>query len=200
MINVFGNFVYTLRGGDASENGQLAGEELLQPPTLFGIAEATQSAEISFSGLAPSSEGIIEIYLNDRLEDEIDLSSESFEVRIDIKRGINTIKARYLNGNTKSPFTEEQIINYITEKPKLEVNSPSDNQTFTKADKNIYVTGLTDPENDVTINSFRAIVDSDGSFRYLLQLNDGDNQIIVEALNPAGISTQTSLKVIYQPE
>lgn len=199
LINVFGNVVYTLRGGDQAD-APIVGNELLTPPDLIGVPDATQSARISFSGSVPYKEGSIEIYVNDQLSDEIDLDGEDFEVKgLGLKKGSNTIKARYRNDSKTSAFTEDFTVNYLSDKPKLEVSNPSDNSTFTKADKSIQVKGLTDPDNTVTVNSFRAIVNSEGEFTYQLQLNDGENQIMIEATNPAGISTQTSLKVTYQP-
>ncbi len=201
LINVFGNAVYTLRGGDNSDNSQITGNTLLQPPTLLDIPLATQSAKISFSGVAPSNEGIIEIYLNDELEEEIELDNKSsFNVEISVKKGKNSVKARYILDTKTSPFSEDIFITYTTEKPKLDIATPSDGQTFTKADKNINVTGNTDPEAIVTINNFRAIVESDGSFSYLLQLNDGENQIQVVSTNQAGAVEQKNIKVIYQPQ
>lgn len=200
LINVFGNIVYTLRGGDAPDK-QLVGKELLQPPSFLGIPEATQSAYISFNGIAPDKEGTIEIYVNDELSDEIELDdSTEFEVsKLRLSKGGNVIKGRFVKNEKTSPYTSEFSVNYISDKPKLEVSNPVDNATFTKADKSIQVSGNTDPDNTVTVNSFRAIVDSEGKFSYLLQLNDGENNITIEAKNPAGATSQTSLKVTYQP-
>lgn len=200
LVNVFGNVVYTLRGGDDADKNQLVGNALLQPPTLLGISSATQSATILFSGIAPASEGTIEIFLNDELEEEIELdNSTDFSVELSLEKGQNSIKARFSKDNKTSPFSDEYQVHYTTERPDLEIPFPQDNQTFTKADRSITITGTTEPENVVTINSFRAIVEPDGSFGYLIHLNDGENHIIVEAINPAGASTQKSLKVIYQP-
>ncbi|MDO8269958.1 MAG: hypothetical protein Q7T54_04800 [Candidatus Levybacteria bacterium] len=199
LINVFGNVVYTLRGGDTSDS-VIEGDAVVQPPTLIGIPEATQSGRISFGGIAPSDSGIIEIYVNDKLEDEIKLDSTQFEAKkIDLTKGKNTVKARLVRDDKTSAFTEEYEVLFIADKPKLEVLSPSDSATFTKADKSITVSGTTDPENTVSVNSFRAIVETDGGFSYLLQLTDGDNQITIEAKNPAGVITQKQMKVTYTP-
>lgn len=200
LINVFGNVVYTLRGGDDSQT-QVIGNKLLQPPSLDGIPTATQSAFISFSGTAPENKGTVEIYLNDELEEEIDLDDKSeFSIRkILIKKGTNTIKARFVKEGRTSSFSEDYVVSYISDRPKLEDISPNDGATFTKADRNITVMGTTDPDNIVTINSFRAIVDSSGKFTYQLSLNDGENMLTIEAENTAGTTTQKSLKVIYTP-
>lgn len=200
LINVFGNVVYTIRGGDKNET-QLVGNELLQPPTLFGVPEATRSAEISFNGSAPNEEGVVELYVNNDLAKEIALNGKKdFETEeIDIEKGANTIKARFVAGDKTSAFSKEYIVNFINAKPKLEIDSPQNEQRFTRADKSITVMGTTDPDNTITVNSFRAIVDFEGKFSYLLQLADGDNQISVVAQNSAGVTTQKDIKVTYNP-
>lgn len=200
LVNVFGNAVYTLRGGDSSDTTQVEQSTVIQPPILFGIPEATQSSRIMFNGTAGKERGRVEIYVNGDLKDEIELDDATFEVKnLLISKGKNVIKARISHNNTTSPFSDEYEVLYMAEKPKLEVSRPSDGTTFTKADKSIEVSGITDPENSVFVNSFKAIVGPNGEFTYLLQLNDGENQITVEAKNPAGASSQQQIKVIYNP-
>lgn len=199
LVNLFGNAVYSLRG-EQSEEEVIDDNTLVQAPVLTDIPTATQSSRITFSGIAPSDKGTIELYVNDQLEDELELSSTSFEVKnVALRKGKNVIKARYSEGKNTSPFSEEHEVTYITEKPKLEVSHPSDGASFTKADKNIQITGQTDPDNTITVNSFRAIVNADGEFSYLLPLNDGENQITVITQNPAGITSEKKLKVTYTP-
>lgn len=201
LINFFGNTIYNLRGGDKSDNSQVVGRELLQPPILIGIPEATQSAHISFGGTAPDTSGTVELYVNNDLKKEVKINSKmDFTVdSLSLSTGTNTVKARFAKGDKTSSFTQDFLVNYFTDKPKLDISQPNDGQTFTKADKNITVSGNTDPDNTITVNSFRAIVDSSGKFNYILQLNDGDNNIIITAQNSAGGSTQKQLKVTYNP-
>lgn len=201
LINVFGNAIYTLRGGDKSDNSQVVGQELLQPPSLSGIPDATQSAKINFDGYAPDKDGVIEVYVNDELEKEVIVKDklEFSAQNIPISKGSNIIKARFNKNGKSSAFTPEFQVNYLSDKPKLDVSFPSDNGTYTKADKTITVTGQTDPDNTVSVNSFRAIVDTEGKFSYQLTLNDGENQISITAQNPAGITSQKQIKVTYNP-
>ncbi len=201
LINIFGNAIYTIRGGDKSDGNQLVGKELLQPPTLSGIPDATQSARINFSGYAPDKNGTVEVYVNDELAKEVEVQDKlEFPVQnIPLTKGPNTIKARFNKGDKTSAFTPDFQVNYQSDKPKLEVSFPVDNATLSRADKTITVTGQTDPDNTVSINSFRAIVENGGKFSYQLTLNDGDNQITIEAQNPAGLTTQKQLKVTYNP-
>lgn len=201
FVNFFGNIVYTIRGGDKSDNNTIASKEIVQPPVLIGIPDATQSAYISFSGTSPDIKGVIEIYVNGDLKKEVDINDKTdFSVdSVVINTGSNAIKARFIKDKKTSAFTQDYNVTYIKDKPKLDVTSPSNNQTFTKADKKINITGTTDSDNNVTVNGFRAIVDSQGKFSYLLELNNGDNNISIEAVNPAGNTTKSDLKVIYNP-
>lgn len=201
LINIFGNIVYTLRGGDTGDQIQIVGDKLFQPPILSGIPNATNSARISFSGVSTENEGIIEVYVNNELEEEIELSGKKeFEIKnIRLAKGANSIKARFSKGDETSGFGEEHNVSYVTEEPTLEVTFPSDGSTFTRADRSITVTGKTDPDTSISVNSFRAIVDNTGKFSYLLQLNDGENNINVEAQNLAGITARKTLKVTYTP-
>lgn len=201
LINLFGNAIYTIRGGDKSDNSQLVGKELLQPPTLSGIPDATQSAKINFNGYAPDKSGNIEVFVNNELTKEISITDKlDFSAQnIPLTKGTNTIKARFSKGDKTSGFSPEFQVNYLNDKPKLEISFPIDNATLTRADKTITVTGQTDTDNTVSVNSFRAIVGNDGKFSYQLTLNDGDNHIIIEAQNPAGIISQKEIKVTYNP-
>lgn len=200
LINLFGNVVYTLRGGDNSDTTKVVGNTVIQAPVLFDIPQATQSSHIMFRGTTAENKGTVEIYVNGDLEDEIDLKDTNFEVKnLQITKGNNTIKARISRDGITSPFSEEYQVSYIADKPNLDVSFPSDGASFTKADKSITIIGKTDTDNDVYVNSFKAIVEPNGEFSYLLQLNEGDNQITIEAKNPAGVSTQKQLKVTYHP-
>lgn len=199
FINVFGNIIYSIRG-DKGE-AQVIGKEILQPPNIFNIPDATQSAYVNFDGNSIVDDGTVEIYVNDSLEKEIELNGiGDFSAKhIPLRGGENLIKARLVVGRETSAFTEDYSISYLKDGPKLEVSSPSNGASFSRADRKITVGGKTDPDNTVTVNSFRAIVDGDGNFSYLLELKDGDNTISVEAKNQAGSTTQTELKVTYSP-
>ena len=200
FINVFGGIIFNLRG-DGNNTKAIVGKELIQPPILNDVPDATQSAKIDINGTLSSKNGTVEVYVNDDLFREIEVKdSDNFEIKnITLKSGINTIKARTVLNNQTSSFSQDYQVSYVNEKPKLEVSFPSNNQTFTKADRKITITGTTDSDNTILINSFQAIVNSDGKFSYLIELKDGDNQISIVAKNSAGITTQNDLKVTYNP-
>lgn len=200
FINVFGNLVFSIRG-DGNQDTQLVGQEVLSPPVFIDVQDATQSAYMNISGTVNQSKAMVEVYLNDELYKEIKIEDDNaFEIKnMILKPGQNTVKARTTKDEKTSAFTKEYSITYIKDKPKLEVSVPSNNQTFTKADKTITVTGNTDADNSVSVNGFKAIVENGGKFTYALSLNDGDNAVVIEAVNPAGTVERRELKVTYTP-
>ncbi len=173
----------------------------LEAPFINSIPEATDSATIIVSGTSAYSDAEINLYLNGDLYDTSPLSSDqkfSFE-HVRLRQGANTIKAQVKKGEVESDFTREYTVSYSQGDAKLDVSSPSDGQEFTRGDQNISVSGTTDPDSDITVNGFKAIVDSSGSFSYYLKLNEGDNTITIDATNQAGKKTEKTLKVKYKP-
>ncbi len=173
----------------------------LEIPFIESIPSATDSGKIRIEGSSPYADAEIELYVNGKKYDSQPLDEEqkfSFS-NILLTEGDNYIKARVKKGDITSFFTKEYIVEYLKGEAKLEISSPSDNQEFSKGDQNILVQGKSDPNNTVTVNGFRAIVDSEGNFSYNLNLSEGDNQVRIEATTPAGTKSTKELKVIYKP-
>lgn len=70
--------------------------------------------------------------------------------------------------------------------PKLLVNWPGPSMILGQT---LDLTGITDPESTVRINQDLIIVDSKGNFQKKINLNSGDNKIIVESKSPSGKTT-----------
>lgn len=179
-----------------SENATLA------PPVLNIPYEATNSASIRIKGYTLPGASV-EIYLDDELKTTTKASGDgSFMTDlVELNIGTNNISGKTIDEkNNKSLLSKPIKIIYDNEKPKLELTSPQDNQTLS-GDKKVTVLGSTDPDNDIsiTINGTRAIVNSEGNFSQTIDINDGENNIVVISLDPAGNTTQTSRKVIYSP-
>lgn len=170
-------------------------------PVLNPIPEATNSAKTDISGIG-SAKQTISLEINGKIVDKISTKDNgSFNFSdIDLSNGENSIRVKATTGDNKdSSFTQAVTINYINSAPKLDINSPSDGQKFSKDDKNLNVTGKTDPGIKVTVNGFWAIVDDNGNFSYSLPLQNGDNQIKIIAVDDAGNKTETEKKVTYSP-
>ncbi|MCL6096939.1 MAG: hypothetical protein M1444_04670 [Patescibacteria group bacterium] len=171
----------------------------ISPPVLNPLFDATNSAEITVSGLASEKE-TVGLYINDELFDKVNTKEGGSFIFKNVKldSGKNEIKARVIiDDRQKSDFSPSYTVIFNNKAPKLEVDSPTDNQSFSKDNKTIDVKGKTDPLARVTVNEFWAIVDDNGNFTYRLNLQNGDNEIKIQAIDEAGNKTEISKKVNY---
>lgn len=179
---------------------QVAENPALAPPVLNIPYEATSTGIIAIRGYAsPSTK--VEIYVDDELKTTAPVQEDGSFTSDDISLslGSNYIYGKTIDGNDNKSLASKTItISYSNEKPKLEISSPEDNQTVT--DNKITFSGTTDAGQNIiiTVNGTRAIVSSDGNFSKTVNLNDGDNNISVIAINSTGNSTTISRKVTYQ--
>ncbi len=171
----------------------------ISPPVLNPVPSATNSAKIALSGIGNPNQ-TVKIYVNDELTDELPTKKDgTFSIIEDIKKGTNTIKAKSLAEGKESGFSETITVTYIDTKPTLDLTSPSDGQTFSKASNSAPVSGKTSPGARVTVNGFWAIVDDNNNFSYNLPLQNGENQIKAVATDDAGNTTEKEVKVTYNP-
>lgn len=170
----------------------------ISSPILDPAPYATNSAVMSVSGIAGSSENI-ELYVNDELTNQTKSQKNGRFIfnNITLQQGQNTIKAKAEKNNIQSDFSQTQTINFTNRAPSLSIDSPADGQSFSKDESPIAVKGKTDPGVKITVNGFWAIVQDNGEFSYELPLTNGDNQIKVRATDSAGNATEKDLKVSF---
>ncbi len=199
VIQGVGSVATSLKKPAAQEN-TLTEQTLLLPPVFDEIPKATKETSVTLTGTTHDTTGVVQMYVNNKLAKEVSIDNGTFEAKnVPLTEGSNSIKALVKNDTNKSEFSKEYTILSVKDAPKLEVSFPSDAQEFAKGDQQITIEGTTDPDNTVTVNSFRAIVKNDGSFSYYLRLNEGDNKITIEAQNPAGDKTTKELTVKFTP-
>lgn len=162
------------------------------------IPSATNSGSILFSGTALNFDSL-EIYLNNEKLDEIDISDTfSGEVK-GLEKGENTIYFIAKSSETKeTKETDPYEVLYKNEKPKLDIQEPSDNARTNKDD--IKVSGQTDKETSIRINGQPIITDSEGKFSTMVRLKDGENKIQIVAEDIVGNQEQKELKVTYSKD
>lgn len=169
------------------------------PPILNPMPSATKSAEVVISGFA-SPKQIIELYINDNLIDKVSVDDKgifSFEEKIN--SGENIIKVKAIIDNKESEFSRPISITLRNSSPNVNIESPSNGQSFSKDQTTIDVRGTTDTDVKITVNGFWAIIDSGGHFSYRLLLASGENNIKIIAEDQAGNRTEKELKVTYNP-
>ncbi len=171
----------------------------IAPPVLNIPFEATNSAALKVTGYSlPSSK--VEIYLDEDLKDTVETDETGYfhSDDISLSEGTNNIYGKSINDDDKRSLASKTIkVEYSSEKPTLDVSSPSDGQQIKGGDKKITVTGKTDSQNSVMVNGQTAIVNNEGNFAHEVQINDGDNTITIEVTNPVGNSTKIERKVNY---
>lgn len=169
----------------------------IAPPILNQSFSATNSAQIKVSGTAQNKQQV-KLYVNDQVVDTKDTQSDgtfSFD-NVTLQNGDNKIQTKAKVNDKESDFSNTWTVTFQNKAPSLDVNSPSDGQSFSK-DPSITVKGKTDADAKVTVNDFQAIVNDDGTFSYTMQMQNGDNQLKVIAQDAAGNKTEKDLKVTY---
>jgi hypothetical protein len=201
ITNISGFFIALNEKNESSQNAENT-SILLTPPTINTLTDATSSATIAVTGRSQDSEGSIQIFVNDKKVEDLEVKKDgSFEGKISgLKTGENAIKARFVTKNgDKSDFSREQTILYAKDAPKIDDLSPADNSEFKREEDRIEVSGKTSPDAKVYVNDFIAIVDESGGFSYMLKLSEGDNLVKVKAENEAGLTSEKTIRVIYRP-
>ena len=168
------------------------------PPTLNSTYDATNSAQVTISGISVKN-ATVELLVNNTKVDSTQSDETgvfSFD-SVPLDHGENTIRAQTSVSDVKSELSDSLTITYRNDAPVLSIDSPSDAAQFHKDDKHVDVKGKTDGGVKITVNDFWAIVDTDGNYSYTLPLHDGDNEIKVVATDTAGNKTEKSIKVTY---
>lgn len=178
----------------------VADNPTLAPPVLNIPYEATNSSKIGIKGYATSNSKV-KIYLDDRLEDtvEVDLDGTFVVEDIELSIGTNNLYGKTVDekDNESLPSKTLRVI-FDNEKPKLEVTEPNDGKEVT-GDKKVKIAGKTDPEAQIYINNSRIIVNSEGNFSQDLPLNDGDNNFTIKAQDSASNSVEVVRRVVFKP-
>lgn len=194
-----GTFLDSLFGKNIAQINYLSNAPY-QTPSLDPLPTATPSGQLTISGKTNYNNGTVEIYVNDNLEKETDvLDTGDFHSTVTLTSGENIIKARYVSGKKMSGFTQEYQVTYVKDAPTLDISYPSDNASFSKGDQQITVTGKTNANSAITVNSRIAIFAGDGTFSYPLNLSEGENKITIVATNTAGKTTSKKITVSYKP-
>ncbi len=183
-------------GNNKPQNTQV--NQTLNTINMDPIASATSSSTLAFSGTALNFDKL-EIYLNDEKQDEIDITDTFTGEVKGLEKGPNTVyfiaKSSTTKTTQKTPFYN---VLYKSDKPKLDINSPSDNSKTNKED--VLVTGSTDLETTIRINDAPIVVDADGKFTSSVRLKDGDNKITVVAEDIVGNQETKTITVNYSKD
>ncbi|HXS14697.1 MAG TPA: hypothetical protein VN711_01050 [Candidatus Saccharimonadales bacterium] len=197
LVN-FSFFLSSFSSQKSSSSQVIPTTTVLQPPTLTTPFTATNSATIAVTGTALSNQ-TIQLYVNDSLSGTTTTKGDgSFTFpKVSLTQQQNTLKAEAKQGAATSNFSDPLTISYLQKAPDLTLDSPTDGQSFSGDQNSTMVKGKTDPDVQVRVNGFWAIVDNQGNYSYNMQLQDGDNHLDVVATDQAGNKTERQITVKY---
>lgn len=187
-----------------SSKSKVVGDEnvVITPPVLNIPFEATNTASIQIKGYSiPNSK--VEIYVDEELANTTTSYNDGTFTADSIKLaiGINNITGKSVDeSGSKSLLSKNIRIIYDNDKPKLELTSPQDNQIVKGGNKIIMISGATDAGGMITANDIKIIVNLDGNFSQNIDINDGENTIVVNAIDQAGNVNSITRKIIYQTQ
>ncbi len=173
----------------------------LAPPVLNIPYEATNTAQININGYAsPGSK--VKLFLDDDKKQTVDVSGDgSFNIQdVTLSPGQNNIYGKTVDekGLESLPSKTLSVI-YDNEKPNLNINEPEDNKVINGGDRKVKISGKTEIRANIFINGAQVVVDLNGNFQSIQDINEGNNDFDVKAVDKALNETEISRKVIYHP-
>lgn len=174
---------------------------MLAPPVLNIPYEATNTAEIDIGGYAaPLSK--VELFIDEEKKQNTDVNESGIFIfqNVTLNLGTNNIYGKTVDEkNIESLSSKTIIITFDNEKPDLEIKEPEDNKLIQGGDKKVRISGTTEPGASIFINGNQVVVENDGNFSTTLDINEGDNNFDIKAIDLANNISEISRKVIYNP-
>jgi len=198
-LGILVNFSLFLSGGGNQNNISQSSNQInfIAPPLLNPIITATNSANIIISGESDKNNTVY-LYINGTIVDQTQVQDNgTFNFTETLDKGNNQIYAVAEYKGKRSDSSDSFTVYFSNSQPTLDVNTPTDGQSFSKDQNSVSITGKTDPGVKVTVNGFWAVIDDNNNFSYTLPLQNGDNQIKILATDQAGNQTEKDLKVTY---
>lgn len=195
ILGRFADFLEIIFKKDGEQLANVA--KTPQPPTFDELPQATNSAKLAVSGFASDGE-IIEIYLNGEKVGQVKVLDKKFIYEdLVLKDGANIISAKAVVDDKQSDLATTKTVVLDKEAPKLEIETPSENQSFSGINR-IKVSGKTDRDAQVFANGFLASVDIDGKFEVLVPVGEGETTIEIKAVDLAGNTKTETRRVTFR--
>lgn len=187
-------------------NETTATQTTTEDPDFFGTIDvdslptATNSAQLMVSGTISEFDKV-EIFLNSKKVNvtKIGKLNEFSEEIGDLEKGENEIYVRAIATKAKKTKSSDVFtVQFLSEKPKLEINEPSDNATVNKQE--LRVVGTTDKGNTVSVNNSPVVVDVNGMFQTTVRLKEGENKLEIKVQDIADTEEKKTITVTYRKE
>lgn len=176
-------------------------EDTLPPqiPILEAPVEATFSSQIKLSGYGEAKSEIILVVNGNEVDKKIIADDGTFSLDVTLTDGENTITTFSKDeAQNESSASKKFIVILDTTVPTIEIESPQDGERITLRKNQITtIKGKTEPRAKVFIDSRLVLADQEGNFQGNYNLQEGDNKIIIRAIDLAGNQSESSLLVNF---
>lgn len=199
ILTGFSVLIETLKGAPSQSSQDKTSSDILFPPTLDPIPEATNSAMFSLTVHGQPGTTLL-VYVNEEQIQKSTVGPDGNVFFSDLKarEGANTVSAKLMDDTEKtSDLSRVLTFTVNTKAPIMEIQKPDDNSEVNGDTNTVEVTGKTDPGNRITINDRFVVVSRDGSFSYSYSLSEGNNTLTITATDPAGNKTSIEKNVTY---
>jgi hypothetical protein len=176
-------------------------EDIIPPqqPAVHAPLVATNSAKLTLQGYTePQAQVHLKLNRQQQAKQQAHDGGE-FSFKVKLKPGENqlAIQSEDEAGNQSQVTNYEVLLD--TGKPEIKIDAPEDGAEFTRhEDRVIEVTGETEPEAKVYINSYLTYANQQGQFKLRYPLTEGENKLEVEVIDQAGNQNKTELTVKYR--
>ena len=189
--------------GDIKSSKSMVDEQkgmvIVQSPRLNIPYTATTSGKIDIHG-STMSDAKVKLSVNGRPYTVASNLEGVFVFKnVLLDEGSNKLFAVTVKNDQESNPSETHTVAFDNKAPELSIESPSEGQSFFDFQKDITVKGKTESGINVFVNERLAMVDPDGNFSHPFHLSEGDNRILVEAIDQAKNETMKEITVKYYP-
>lgn len=191
----FGVFLKLFGGGMSSQDNQFPP----QIPVLSAPIAATSSARLPLSGYTEGKAEVTIVINGEQVETITADDAGSFETTVELKKGDNKIATFAKRGDKESDLSRQYTVLLDTEKPKLELSEPQENQNFqSRANQMLNIKGKTDVDAKVLVNGRTVYPADDGTFTTTFQMTEGENILTIIAVDKANNETKVERKVTFK--
>lgn len=166
---------------------QQQAQELILPPVLDPLPEATNSASLTITGKSDPGAKIV-LYIDEEESTTLLVENDgTFSLTKKLAEGDHTVSAKAKNDkDAVSDLSNVVTVAIKRTKPELTITNPQDGERIVGDSNMLVVKGKTASDNTVTVNDRLAVVSNDGSFSYTYSLSEGENNLHIVVTDPAG--------------
>ena len=171
----------------------------VQIPFVAAPVAATSSATLTLSGFSQKGYTVVVVDNSQEKGRQAANDDGSFKTDVTLDQGDNQLTVYAVDQNKKqSDVSQTYHVKFSDQPPALDITQPQDKANIQgKQNQKLTIEGKTDPQVQVTVNDRLIFVKDDGSFSTVQQLNEGDNNFTVKAVDDAGNNTQKQFTVSF---